>query len=874
MSKNKEEVGSEGWLKQQVSHYVNHEMASYQDYAELLKKVLTNACKMYKIDGIVQARHKAISSFAEKCLRKAHKYSDPVHQITDLAAARVITTTLDEVKKIRQFIEDVFEIDKDNTLDVRKRLKTEEFGYLSMHYVVLVKNNVNEILGEDVPPQIRGRKAEIQVCTLLQHAWAAVSHDRVYKGGFDPPERWKRELHAMAALLESTDNSFSKLIEGLDEYKLSYGAYMSEEQIRGEIVKWETALERDKSSAELTHKIARLAIAIGYWEKAEKVLLPLSKSKSQKTFILHDLALMYCLRACDEEENYEEFIAKGRKYLDEVVKLDPNNADAYCDLGDTWINENVSEALTNYEKAYIADASDPRALSSYLEAKICVERKLDFLNLLRPNLDRAVQKCLENAKVEVYLPWAYYDSGKLYLFLRRPYDSLGAFAKAVHLSESMRPVERALQSVNRLQDAIGDTIPELEWARQFLLVAQVSKLLCRRKTIQDKANAEKRDKTAEESSDIDRAEEKAQAMVRQYFEDTELVSEERPQFAPHVVIVAGGCDPRLQEQMGEYEPVLRKAFECFNGTIISGGTQQGVSGIIGNLPAPRYGTLVKIGYLPEEQFLPEDATQHPDYQIITTKRKGFSALDPLQTWIDLLSAGVKPWEVRLLGINGGQISAFEYQIALVAGATVGIIEHSGRAASEVLPDIDWWSKGNLLQLPPDPMTLRAFANPGGLYLTEEEKEQLGRAVHEKYREDKEATDPSLQPWEKLDPGLKKSNRQQAIYAREILCALGYDIRKKDKNLIESPSFEKEEVKRMAEMEHGRFIVERRMEGWKYGEKKDVAKKISPYLIPWKDLEDDVKQYDIKAVNDWPDIFKNAGYEIYPRENNALNKKTD
>ncbi|MCK4407037.1 MAG: hypothetical protein KAV44_05125, partial [Bacteroidales bacterium] len=73
------------------------------------------------------------------------------------------------------------------------------------------------------------------------------------------------------------------------------------------------------------------------------------------------------------------------------------------------------------------------------------------------------------------------------------------------------------------------------------------------------------------------------------------------------------------------------------------------------------------------------------------------------------------------------------------------------------------------------------------------------------------------------------------------------------------------IESMAEMEHGRWNIERLKEGWKYGAKKDTIKKISPYLVAWDKLKDDIKKYDIDAVKNFPQILFDAGFEIVNRK---------
>jgi hypothetical protein len=129
------------------------------------------------------------------------------------------------------------------------------------------------------------------------------------------------------------------------------------------------------------------------------------------------------------------------------------------------------------------------------------------------------------------------------------------------------------------------------------------------------------------------------------------------------------------------------------------------------------------------------------------------------------------------------------------------------------------------------------------------------------------TNPAMQPWDKLRPEFRYSSIQQKLYAEAILRYEGYALRK-NKNLKETDIIEfsdKGELNRMAEMEHGRWNLERIQEGWKRGEVKDADKKLSPYLVPWNELTEEVKQWDLDYVKRWPKDFQEAGIEIYKLE---------
>jgi putative GTP pyrophosphokinase len=62
-------------------------------------------------------------------------------------------------------------------------------------------------------------KFEIQVRTVLQHAWAELAHDRSFKFGTTLPTKIQRRLNLYAGMLEIVDSSFDAISKEIDLYK-------------------------------------------------------------------------------------------------------------------------------------------------------------------------------------------------------------------------------------------------------------------------------------------------------------------------------------------------------------------------------------------------------------------------------------------------------------------------------------------------------------------------------------------------------------------------------------------------------------------------------------------------------------------------------
>jgi ppGpp synthetase/RelA/SpoT-type nucleotidyltranferase len=832
------------WLGGQVAAY-NRLFPRYRRYARVLEQVLRKQAASVAPLAIVQSRPKAVASFAEKALRKRAEARDPVHDFTDLCGARVICRTPREVEAFSRFVEEHFEIDVEHSVvkghvdiawqsraEATDRLGPSEFGYRSIHYIVSFEEGVD--LGVTIPPSVYGLRAEVQIRTTAEHAWADFGHDLSYKGAFELPAKWQRELAIIAAQVEDVDRAFDRIERGLRTYASSYGSYLDEEQLRDEIATLETVLGYDRDNARLAARIGRLAITLGDFKKARDVMSAHVKPRdlaSAHQPLLRDLGVALCKLHGNSPTRRD--YRRGQRYLEKAVELsDGRDPDAITSLAGTWKPRdawggNQHRARDLYRRAFEADPSDAYALGNFLEYEIADAGDTSIVGLLGPAMRAAIERCGAQAEAGVNLPWAFFGTAQFQLLLGEPYDSLRAYAKAVQASTADFMIEGALESLERLA-AVRDELAGYDWAHRMLLAGRTVKF---------------RSPTSEEQ---------LQRLAAGSFPPDE-----------HVVIVAGGTHPRLAERMEGYRDLLLEAFPDFSGTIISGGTSQGVSGLVGEL-CQTYPDVEAVGYLPGRELQPDAKPDSRYGEIRTTDGAGLSPLEPLQNWIDLIASGIAPAKVKVLGIGGGDIAAIEYRIALALGATVGVVEQSGRAASRLLVDEQWVVADNLVPLPEDPETIRAFVGTGSPRLGEDDREAIARAIHEQHRAQAAAetsTDPYRRPWHELADQLKDSSREQADHTfaklREIGCWVD-PVRDREIALM---SFTDDEVELMAEMEHGRWNAERLTAGWSWGERKDIQAKTSPYLVPWSELPENVKNWDRKTVREIPRYLAAVGLEV-------------
>ncbi|KEH91696.1 RelA/SpoT domain-containing protein (plasmid) [Clostridium botulinum C/D str. BKT12695] len=155
----------------------------------------------------VSVRVKSVDSLLEKAFLRNKEYNDPYNEITDKVGMRFVVLYLDEVYFIGKIIEDIDEWNASKDRDFSDEIEKhpEKFDYESLHYVVTNKQLI-EYKGLRIP---KGTPCEIQIRTLLQHAYCEMSHNTIYKKNVH--SKVKRFTSRSMALIESADYFFKEV---------------------------------------------------------------------------------------------------------------------------------------------------------------------------------------------------------------------------------------------------------------------------------------------------------------------------------------------------------------------------------------------------------------------------------------------------------------------------------------------------------------------------------------------------------------------------------------------------------------------------------------------------------------------------------------
>lgn len=147
---------------------------------------------------------------------RRHESYSSLEDVTDKVGVRVVTRYSSDVDHVCAVLTSEFDVLE----DVDHRVASvETFGYSSRH-LVLILGPTRKGLPEW--RQYGDLRAEVQVRSILQHAWASISHGLDYKSDKEVPSEVRRKLFRVAALLETGDDLFDSFRNDVTSLRASY----------------------------------------------------------------------------------------------------------------------------------------------------------------------------------------------------------------------------------------------------------------------------------------------------------------------------------------------------------------------------------------------------------------------------------------------------------------------------------------------------------------------------------------------------------------------------------------------------------------------------------------------------------------------------
>jgi putative GTP pyrophosphokinase len=234
------------------------ERPRYEAFTRALEGLLGQLLEVESIPYVqIEGRTKEVPNLVAKLHRKNGKY-DALSEVTDLVGLRVVLFYLDDVERVGELIGQEFAVDPKHSEDKSAALDPDRFGYLSVHHVVKLSASRKQSREWKRYGEIW---AEIQVRTVLQHAWGAINRKLAYASIREAPRELQRNLNRLSALLELADDEFVDIRLARERIEAAYSHEVEHGNLDLEID--ESSLESYLNETGARDRIERLAVDSG-----------------------------------------------------------------------------------------------------------------------------------------------------------------------------------------------------------------------------------------------------------------------------------------------------------------------------------------------------------------------------------------------------------------------------------------------------------------------------------------------------------------------------------------------------------------------------------------------------------------------------------
>jgi len=302
-----------------IDDFINQYKKEYDFYSELARiscQMLEAELEKRGIKCIVSFRAKNPSRLYEKIEQRKDKkkyksIADIYSDIIDLAGVRVALYFPSEREIVDEVVKEIFEVKQKKQFPVQSHKPKYEkrfSGYWATHYRSTIKDN------DKNNERYKDTIFEIQVASVLMHAWAEVEHDLVYK----------------------------PLSGDLSDEELSII-----DEINGLVIAGEIALERLQKS--MARRVEESNEINDKYQLTNLILNNLNKNYINK-LKLGDTKLL-------------------TNYLKNIHKYDPQTFSKYLINVNQSVDETISEQVLNMLlRDYFKDSVKEKSLSNYFQA--------------------------------------------------------------------------------------------------------------------------------------------------------------------------------------------------------------------------------------------------------------------------------------------------------------------------------------------------------------------------------------------------------------------------------------------------------------------------------------------------------------------------
>ena len=209
--------------EQQFLQRWHAERKAYQAWGDLisirveqeLAKVIAPTPTSYYLKTAVRPRLKEDFKLVEKAFYRKKAYEDPYARITDKVGTRFVVLLGSDIRRVEQALTQIpgWDLSKDRDYEDEQKNNPITFDYAAVHFVVRPKQDETHE-GVNIPA---ATPCEVQIKTLLQHAYSELTHDTIYKPQIEATSTMRRNAAKSMALLEATNDYFERVKDDVDE---------------------------------------------------------------------------------------------------------------------------------------------------------------------------------------------------------------------------------------------------------------------------------------------------------------------------------------------------------------------------------------------------------------------------------------------------------------------------------------------------------------------------------------------------------------------------------------------------------------------------------------------------------------------------------
>jgi len=173
---------------------------------------------------LISSRLKDHDSAVGKLARKS--YSDPLADMTDLVGVRAVCLLSPDITTLRDAVLgfEGWEAIVARNPDDEIAKAPDQFGYQSIHFEIRPRQPI-DLEGTTVPTSTC---CELQIRTLMQHTFAEVVHDNIYKNAWGAPSKAQRYVSSSSALIETADHLFCETMNLLERENKERGVLLDQ----------------------------------------------------------------------------------------------------------------------------------------------------------------------------------------------------------------------------------------------------------------------------------------------------------------------------------------------------------------------------------------------------------------------------------------------------------------------------------------------------------------------------------------------------------------------------------------------------------------------------------------------------------------------